>query len=590
MASAFSADACGPCSGKVSTWGVPRAAPAAATSAADAIFVSRRFLTLEDDIATCTAVAVTAGRIVALGEKDELLASSWKGASTVVTDLGDACVVPGFIESHAHPVMYGANFEQVDVTSDVTDTMVAVLAAIKAAVDSLPEGSWITANGYDQGNMATPADQRPLLAADLDTVAPNHYVTVVSNSGHITYVNTLVLKKAEISAEGDPARGGSGGNGVVVCDADGNPTGELQGSASTPVNRLIPKPTADDTARHMRLAAVRFQSKGLTTVYDMATNPQSLTCYQDVVAGPMQDFPLRIRMYPIAAVFAPGKSMAAASPSPGFGDDRLTMGGMKSWSDGSLQGYTGFLSEPYFQGAPCPCHVGFAYIGQPDLEQLCEDVVGGGYQMSIHANGDKAIDNTIDAYAHALKANDKIGSDHRLVIQHCQTPREEQLVRMGKLGITASFFANHVWYYGDAHRDIFLGEERANRISPLQSANAAGVKWGLHSDAPITECDPLKTMWTVVTRQTRTGKTLGADQCVTPEQALRAYTIDNAYLGFEENEKGSLAVGKLADFAVLSADPLEACAEDPELLLGIDIIGTVLGGVMVMNKADSPSL
>ena len=130
------------------------------------------------------------------------------------------------------------------------------------------------------------------------------------------------------------------------------------------------------------------------------------------------------------------------------------------------------------------------------------------------------------------------------------------------------------WYYGDAHRDQFLGPERASRISPLASADAHGVKWGLHSDAPITASNPLKTMWTVVTRKTRTAQTLGLEQCVTLEAALRAYTIDNAYLGFEEKEKGSLAVGKLCDLAILSMDPIsDAIAAEPDKLLEIDVLG-----------------
>ena len=230
---AVSHDHCAPCAG-LGAWGIrpvatSPASGSAAAAVADRIFVAKRFVTLEEDTPTVTAVAVADGRIVAVGEKDELLASHWAGEATGVTDLGDACVVPGFVESHAHPPMVGSSLEQVDVTPEATDSIEAVLAAIKARVESLPAGSWVQARGYDQGNMTAKADQRPLLAADLDTVAPEHYVVVVSNSGHITYVNSLLLQKAGIGGA-DTTFTGSLGNRVVVMDGEGKPTGELQGS------------------------------------------------------------------------------------------------------------------------------------------------------------------------------------------------------------------------------------------------------------------------------------------------------------------------------------------------------------------------
>ena len=293
---------------------------------------------------------------------------------------------------------------------------------------------------------------------------------------------------------------------------------------------------------------------------------------------------------------------------------------------------TGFLSSPYHKVEEAgydACYCGYAYREQPDLEELVEDVVKNGYQMSIHANGDQAINNTIDAYERALEVTKKSGTDHRLVIQHCQTPREDQLERMGKLGIAASFFANHVWcatpplletpqhrlylgrfvgcdarYYGDAHRDMFLGPERAARISPLASAAKHGVRWGLHSDAPVTPANPLKSIWTAVTRKTRSSQVLGPEERISAEEALKGYSLYNAELGFgaftrrsacrtpadlvptlgtEEKDKGSISVGKLADIAILSGDPVAIGDSDtPDDILGIEVLGTVLGGELLM--------
>jgi predicted amidohydrolase YtcJ len=323
------------------------AAGASDAAAVTQVFICDSFVTLEPEQPRCQALAVQGGRIVALGSKDEILAAY---TDSTVTDLGAATCVPGFVESHAHPNMMGAALEKVDVTPDATDTMDAVLGVMRTRAAETLDGDWIIARGYDQGNMKNEADRRPLLASDLDTVSTTHLISVVSNSGHTTYVNTLVLQKAGYLDDSVSDPNGTLGNGIIVVDEDGKPTGELQGSASTLVNKIQPRPSPDDTTRHLRLAAAELQSAGLTTVYDMATSTESLPAYQQLSALPMHEFPVRVRMYPTAAVFAPGKPRAIDTPS-GFGDDRLRMGGMKSWSDGSLQGYTGFLSKPYHMGA-----------------------------------------------------------------------------------------------------------------------------------------------------------------------------------------------------------------------------------------------
>ena len=576
----------------LTVWGVPKrslsnhlsisstsSSTNSSSEGADIIFKAVKFITLENEVPSCTQIACKNNRIFALGN-DLINNPNICTHITKIQDLGNVVGVPGFIESHAHPSMMGVFMEEVDVTPDATNSIELVLQALRKRADMLPEGSWVLGRGYDQGNLILEEDQRPLLASDLDQVSTKHYIKVVSNSGHTTYVNSLLLEKAGIGRNAKHETK-SEQIGQIVLDSNGNPTGELQGAGSEEINRLQPKPKKEDVNRQLKLAALKLQSLGVTTVYDMMTQPASLKEYPNLAAGPKDEFPCRVRMYPPAGAFAPGQILSARTPAPNFGDDRLKMGGMKAWSDGSLQGYTGYLTKPYHKGAPCTCYKGYPYIEQPDLEKLCESVVHAGYQMSVHANGDMAIENTIDAFEKAMLKNINFGEKNdnkRLVIQHCQTPRPDQLKRMAKLNIVASFFANHVWYYGDAHRDLFLGEKRASRISPLAEATKAGMKWGLHSDAPITEANPLKTMWTVITRKTRTNKTLGADQCIDPETALKAYTINNAYLGFEENDKGSLKVGKLCDLAILSADPVEIGKKNPDAILDIKVKATILGG------------
>ena len=202
-----------------------------------------------------------------------------------------------------------------------------------------------------------------------------------------------------------------------------------------------------------------------------------------------------------------------------------------------------------------------------------------GYQIAVHANGDAAIDDVIYAYREAQK--DFPRTDTRFRIEHAQTTREDQLDAMKELGITPSFFVSHTWYWGDAHRDIFLGPERGARISPLNSAVKRGIRFSIHLDTPVTPMSPLQAAWSAVNRQTRSGKILGPEQRVTPLQAIRAITIDAAWQEHDEKIKGSIEPGKFADFVVLDQNPLTI---DPMKIRDIPILETIVGGKSVYKK------
>ncbi|WP_455577832.1 amidohydrolase [Amycolatopsis keratiniphila] len=196
----------------------------------------------------------------------------------------------------------------------------------------------------------------------------------------------------------------------------------------------------------------------------------------------------------------------------------------------------------------------------------------------MHGNGDAAIDAIIDGYS---RLGSPRGTGRRHRIEHCQTVREDQLDRMAAHDVLASFFVKHVYYWGDRHRDVFLGPERARRISPLVSARSRGIHFGLHSDTPVTPVPPLEGIWCAVRRITRQGKVLGPEQAVDVDAALRGYTIDAAYLAGEEDVKGSLEIGKLADLAVLSGDPTTV---DPDRIRELTVDATVSGGEVVWRR------
>jgi len=248
--------------------------------------------------------------------------------------------------------------------------------------------------------------------------------------------------------------------------------------------------------------------------------------------------------------------------------------GVKILHDGSLQGLTGYLTAPYqTQPEGRSDYAGYPSRSREKLVEMVKAYHRAGYQIAIHANGDAAIDDVLFAYRAAQRDFPRPDSRHR--IEHCQTPREDQLDQIKELGITPSFFVGHVYYWGDRHESIFLGPERASRISPLGSALARGIRFTIHNDTPVTPVDPLLLVWCSVNRLTKAGQTLGPEQRIGTFAALRAVTLDAAWQNFEENSKGSIEVGKLADFVVLGENPMTA---EPTRLKDIRILKTIVSG------------
>ncbi|MGB1142560.1 MAG: amidohydrolase, partial [Halioglobus sp.] len=254
--------------------------------------------------------------------------------------------------------------------------------------------------------------------------------------------------------------------------------------------------------------------------------------------------------------------------------DRVLVGPVKLVADGSIQGYTGYLSQPYH----VPFHGDADYRGYPSIprEKLftrVEQLHKAGYQLAIHGNGDQSIQDILDAFEAAQAAYPV--EDPRLILIHSQMAREDQVARMKDLGVTPSFFTSHTWYWGDRHRDIFMGPERAATISPHGWAQQYGVRDTSHLDTPVVPMQPLQAVWSQVHRITFGGDVLGPEQRISVMDALRSVTIDAAWQVFQEDNRGSIEPGKFADFVVLSGNPLD----DPMNMRSLKVDRTVIGGV-----------
>lgn len=259
---------------------------------------------------------------------------------------------------------------------------------------------------------------------------------------------------------------------------------------------------------------------------------------------------------------------------------RFKLGGMKLMLDGSPQGKTAWLTKPYEvipEGQPTD-YCGYPAMPDEQAVGLTEAAYRQGWQLIAHCNGDAAGDQYLRAISAATAAHP--GHDRRSVMIHAQTVREDQLDRMAGLGVLPSFFASHVYYWGDYHRDSVLGEERARRISPLRSAANRGMRFNLHNDSPVVPPDMMRLVWCAVERRTRSGQLLGPEYALTVEEALRAITIDAAYAYFEEDQKGSIAPGKLADLVILEADPTRVAPAD---VAGVRVLETIKDGATIFR-------
>lgn len=533
------------------------------------MFLNADVVTMNADQPAAEAVAVLGGRIVAVGSDAEIGALA--GPATEVVDLAGAAMTPGFYAAHDHFPMAGVLATlQVDLNSPPIgriEDIQQLIAALKQRAAATPPGEWIVGRGYDDTLLA---EARHPTRNDLDQVSTDHPIWIIHTSGHLGVANSRALEIAGIDRRTPQPKGG-----VIRMDPEtGEPDGVFEESGGL-VGRHIPAFDLEQRMDATEWAVEHYLSQGVTTAVIAGGDRRR---FRDLQEAGRRDL-LRFRIVTMLSKSGAGRASVAEAGAflSGFGDDFLRVGAIKSWHDGSNQGYTGYFTEPYhtpFKGDPT--YRGYPSRTREELVALVRELHDAGYQIAIHGNGDAAIDDILHAYEQAQNANPRPDARHR--IEHCQYVREDQLDKIAELGVTPSFFVGHVFYWGDRHRDIFLGPDRAAHISPLESARKRGIRFTVHDDTPVTPVDPLQLIWVAVNRTTKSGRVLGGDQRITTEQALRAVTLDAAWQNHEEDRKGSVEVGKLADFTVLAENPLKV---EPERIRDVAIVRTVVAGETV---------
>ncbi len=519
------------------------------------IVTNARIATMDPANPSAEAIAVTNGNIVAVGSNEDAMA--FRDSRATVIDAGGRRALPGFIEPHNHMVMFASSTLEVDARTPPNRSIDGIVARLRDRAAETPQGEWVRGTRYDDTGVV---EMRHPTRHDLDRATTEHPVALVHNSGHMMCVNSRALELAGVDdATADP----SGGR-IGRLPSTSEPDGMFYETAQELIYSRIPEYGEDELREAFRSAQAEYLRQGVTTSHDAYVGAPILNAYRR--AQSEGNLKLRVNMYLGWDLLRD----TGFEPRTGDVDGRLRVAGCKLISDGSIQGITAALREPYHCD---PSEQGWLIYEQTELNEIVRTLHGHGYQVIAHANGDAAIDAVLDAYENAL--GPQPGEDHRYRIEHCQVCRPEQLQRMAWLGVIPDFFANHIYYWGDRHRDRFLGPERVLDLDPVGSAYRRGLRPLLHSDCPVTPVSPLFNVQCAAARITSSGEVLNPPERVTVEQALHAVTANAAFAAFEESSKGTLQVGKLGDFVILEEDPFDV---QPHEIGSIDVAVTVIGG------------
>ena len=514
---------------------------------------------------TAEAMAVSGGKIIGIGSQADV--EGLVTASTTTLKPG-GFILPGLIDPHMHIWTSLLTYPNVDLSHEVCPTLQDATAAIKKAVSQAPRGQAVCFKNFDPSLYP---GEPVLTRKTLDELAPDNPVLVWNASGHFMYVNSLMFQAAGITDNTPDPPGGT------LYRADGTLTGVVgEPPAEELILKGLPKPSMTDVAMYIRQILTACAAQGVTSVREAATGalagPKELALLHQLNTAAR--FPVRVSTAQFS-VFG-GKSPAeiaalwkAAGVTPFSGDEMLRADAWKVVSDGSNQGRSGYMLQPYLgedNGAK-------ADFTPETLRQAMKAGLDDGWQVMVHTNGDAAVEFVLEAYEDLLPGYGSTDLRHRL--EHCSITTDDQLARIAALGLSPSFLMNHVYYWGAAFRDTILGPKRAGRLDRVASAYRAGLRPSLHSDYNVTEVHPLLSARTAVLRKTKAdGQVLNAAECATPEQALAAITT-NAAWQIHADDRGVLAVGKAADFGIANGNPW---GSDPDGWADIAFQATYVGG------------
>lgn len=524
----------------------------------DAIFIGQ-FLTLDPGHPQAEAIAVSGGRIVAVGSKSEVEALANKATRKIAIP---GVVLPGFADAHIHPEDIGEQLETLDLRGL---SKAEILAKVAEAVHSAPPGGWITGMGWDQGFW------RPSVfpvAKELDAISGDHPVILDRIDRHSIWVNSKVLELAKISHDTPDPSGG-----LIRRDAAGEPTGILLDKAGELINVITPKPTHADRERHIRLALQQFTRWGLTSVHDAGTDSEIVDIYKDL----LNRGELPVRVYAMALGNAAITHYLASGPEPDLGNGMLAVRSFKLVLDGALGSRGAEMTGAY---KDAPEEYGLQTVKDAELNQIVGAARQKGFQVNTHAIGDRAVTRALDAFE-----KNRVTRDERFRVEHASVVTDSDVSRFARLGVIASLQPVFVGEYSRWAEDR-VGPSRVHWVLRTRDLLNAGVTLASGTDYPDSDAgSPIATLHCAVTRQSAEGKPQAgwySDQRVDVDQALRMMTAGPAFAAFQEKDLGSLTVGRYADFTAVSANPYQVSPND---LRTLTIRMTVVAGRVTFDAS-----
>jgi len=538
-------------------------------AAADLILWGGNVITVDPRKPEAQAVAVKNGRFLMAGGDAEVRALA--GRNTEVIALRGRTVTPGFIDSHQHLFEYGTNLLQLDCSPKKCRSIADIKRIVLKETLRKAPGEWIRGVGYDDTKTT---DLQLLNRWDLDEVAPNHPVFIQQVSGHWAVVNSRALKTGGVRENTPDPKGGSYGrdpqtgrlNGTLYEQAEF--AFVYEGTTGHPP--IMPPFSLKERIKGVRLASDRYVAAGLTSVNDALTSAQTIETYQEAI----KSGDLKVRVYMLVSIeYLP--QLQALKLKTGFGNEWLRLGGVKILADGGIAGRTAYLTEPYVGTEDRGI---LAVESEEALHELIRRGHEAGYQVCVHANGDRTIEMALNGFEKALAALPRKNHRHRL--EHCTVVNPALLKRIRKNRLLVTPFGSYIYFHGEKMTPHY-GPERVARMFAHRSFLDCGIQVSGASDSPCGPYEPLLAIQSCVTRKSFAGEVLGANQAITATEAIFLYTMASAYASFEENIKGSITPGKLGDLVVLREDPRRV---NPDEIKDIPVEMTVVGGEIRYKK------
>lgn len=508
-----------------------------------------------------TGIAISGERIVAVGSSAEI-AKLTRGASAArVVDAKGGMVTPGFIDSHVHFIDGGFRLSSVQLRD--ARTPADFTARVKAYAATIPAGAWITGGDWDHQNWGGELPRRDWI----DSVTPNNPVWISRLDGHMALANSAALAIAKVNASTPDIEGGA-----IVRDGSGNPTGILKDNAQGLVDRVEPPPAPQLSDRALEAAMRYVAERGVTSVHNMGSFADLATIERSHHSGR-----LITRIYAVTPI-RQWQRLRDTVAARGCGDDWVRMGGLKGFVDGSLGSHTAAMFAPF---ADSPADSGLLVEDPADLYMWTRDADRAGLQVIVHAIGDRAINLQLDIFKRVATENGE--RDRRFRIEHAQHIAPADIPRFAALAVIPSMQPYHAIDDGRWAEGV-LGQERAKTTYAFRSLRDAGARLTFGSDWFVAPPTPLEGIYAAVTRRTLDDKNPDGwipEQKISVEDALRGYTTNAAFASFDDDRKGSLERGKLADFVLLGQDITRV---PPETIRDVKVLMTVVGGRVVFES------